>query len=102
MTFGEFIAEERKKAGLSQKELAARVLKEDGEAISPQYLNDVERDRRNPPSDYILERFAEQLKIDPARVYYYARKLPADIETTKENEQKFVLAFKAYRKGSAK
>ena len=102
MTFGEFIAKERKKAGLSQKELAAKVLKEDGEAISPQYLNDIERDRRNPPTDYLLERFAEQLKTDPARVYYYARKLPADIETTKENEKSFVLAFKAYRKGSAK
>ena len=40
-TFGELISEGRKKKGLSQKELAAKVLKEDGSAISPQYLNDI-------------------------------------------------------------
>ena len=42
MTFGRAIATARKEKGLSQKDLAALILKEDGTAISPQYLNDIE------------------------------------------------------------
>ena len=44
MSFGEVVATARKAKGLSQKELAALITKEDGEPISPQYLNDLERD----------------------------------------------------------
>ncbi len=52
MTFGLAIAKARKAKGLSQKELAALVVKdEEGGAISPQYLNDIEHDRRSPTLD---------------------------------------------------
>ncbi|MCB1783974.1 MAG: helix-turn-helix transcriptional regulator [Alphaproteobacteria bacterium] len=47
-TFGGLISETRKGKGISQKELAAKILKEDGEAIAPQYLNDIEHGRRTP------------------------------------------------------
>jgi transcriptional regulator with XRE-family HTH domain len=79
MTFGNLIAEERKKAKLSQKELAALVKREDGTPISPQYLNDIERDRRNALSDFLIEQFAKALKIDAARLYYWAKKIPDDV-----------------------
>jgi transcriptional regulator with XRE-family HTH domain len=98
MTFGSIIAEERKKAKLSQKELAALVKKEDGIAISPQYLNDIERDRRNPTSDFLIEQFAAVLKIDPGRLYYLARRIPEDVKPTPENEANFVKAFRAFRR----
>ena len=61
MTFGETIAGARKDKGVSQRELAMRIVKEDGAAISPQYLNDIERDRRNPPGDHLLEQLAREL-----------------------------------------
>ena len=102
MTFGQVIAEARKAANLSQKELAALIRKEDGEPISPQYLNDIERDRRNPPSDFLIEQFAKELKIDVARLYYWAKKIPADIAPSKENEARFVTAFKAFRREGKK
>ncbi|MFZ3327760.1 MAG: hypothetical protein WA231_18585, partial [Methylocella sp.] len=35
-----------KAKGWALKDLASRVLREDAEAISPQYLNDIEHDRR--------------------------------------------------------
>ena len=98
MTFGSVIAEERKKARLSQKELAAMVKKEDGNQISPQYLNDIERGRRNAPSDFLIEQFAKALKIDVARLYYWARKIPDDVKPSAENEANFVSAFKAFRR----
>ena len=102
MTFGTIIAEERKKAQLSQKELAALVKKEDGIAISPQYLNDIERDRRNPTSDFLIEQFAAVLKIDPGRLYYFARRIPEDVKATPENEANFVKAFRAFRRDRPK
>lgn len=102
MTFGNVIAEERKKAKLSQKELAALVKKEDGTPISPQYLNDIERDRRNAPSDFLIEQFAKALKIDAGRLYYWAKKIPADVKASPENEAQFVSAFKAFRRDRKK
>ena len=48
MTFGEVITQARKDKKLSQKQVAAETLKEDGQAISAQYLNDIEHDRRKP------------------------------------------------------
>ena len=98
MTFGSIIAEERKKLKLSQKELAVLVKKEDGTSISPQYLNDIERDRRNPTSDFLIEQFAAALKIDPGRLYYFAKRIPEDVKPTPENEANFVKAFRAFRR----
>jgi transcriptional regulator with XRE-family HTH domain len=61
-TFGSLIASARKDQKLSQKELAERILKEDGQSITPQYLNDIEHDRRSPSSDYLVRQFAKVLK----------------------------------------
>ena len=64
---------------MSQRELAARILREDGEAISPQYLNDIERERRNPPGDRLLRQFAAVLEIDPDYLFSLANRLPEDV-----------------------
>ena len=69
MTFGQTIAEARKKRGVSQRELALKVLKEDGTPISPQYLNDIKRDRRNPPGDHLLEQLTGALNLDEDYLY---------------------------------
>jgi transcriptional regulator with XRE-family HTH domain len=68
-TFGSVIATERKKKGLNQKELAAKILKEDGQAITPQYLNDIEHDRRNPSSDHLVKQFSRVLGVDIITLY---------------------------------
>lgn len=98
MTFGQIISEARKKANLSQKELAARIKKEDGQPISPQYLNDIERDRRNPPSDLLIEQFAAILNIEKDVLYFYAGELPADVKGTQADSEHVVAAYKAFRK----
>jgi transcriptional regulator with XRE-family HTH domain len=98
MTFGQIIAEARKKANLSQKELAARIKKEDGQPISPQYLNDIERDRRNPPSDLLIEQFAAILMIEKDVLYFYAGELPSDVKDTQTDSEHVVAAYKAFRK----
>lgn len=98
MTFGQCVAEARKKANLSQKELAAKVLKEDGKPISPQYLNDIEYDRRNPSSERLIEQFAKVLKIPPEVLYYAAGELPSDVRGVKADKERVVRAYSAFRK----
>ncbi len=56
-SLGEQITKDRKAKEMSQKELAGLVRKEDGQPISPQFLNDLERDRRRP-SNQILKKFS--------------------------------------------
>jgi transcriptional regulator with XRE-family HTH domain len=68
-SFGKAISSARKALGLSQKELAAKIRKEDGEAITPQYLNDIEHDRRSPQSDHLVREFARVLKIEKDPLY---------------------------------
>ena|SRR6266542_4389802 len=98
MTFGEKIAEARKAAGLSQKDLAAKILKEDGQPISPQYLNDIEHDRRNPPSAEMIDQFAKVLKLPPEVLYFLAGKLTEDLKKSPVDNDKIVDAYKAFRK----
>ena len=98
MTFGEKIAEARKAVGLSQKELAARILKEDEEPISPQYLNDIEHDRRNPPSAEMIDQFAKVLKLPAEVLYFLAGKLTEDLKSSPADNDRIVDAYKAFRK----
>jgi transcriptional regulator with XRE-family HTH domain len=100
MTFGQVIADARKKLGLSQKELAARIKKEEGGAISPQYLNDIERDRRNPPSEFLIEQFAKELKLSREYLILAAGTLPEELKKilTGSDPQAVEKAFKVFRR----
>lgn len=99
-TFGQIIAEARKALGLSQKELAALVRKEDGGTISPQYLNDIEHDRRNPPSEFIIEQCAKHLKLSKEPLIAAAGMWPTDIQQKLRSVDPKVVehAFTAFRK----
>ncbi len=76
VTFGQAIAEARKARQMSQKQLASMVFKEDGTPISPQYLNDIERDRRNPPGEPLLGQFSRVLDIPEEYLYFLAHEIP--------------------------
>jgi len=102
MTFGQIIATERKKLGLTQKDLAARVTKEDGESISPQYLNDIERDRRNPPSEHILKELATELELDSDYLYYIAGQIPPHLRDGNRPRAEVQKAFVAFRRALEK
>ncbi len=100
MTFGKLIAEARKKAGLSQKDLASKIKKEDGNPISAQYLNDIEHDRRNPPSEVLNAQFAKELKLPTEYLVLAAGSLPRELQKTLSslNPEKGDRAFTAFRK----
>ena len=78
--FGELISATRKSFAMSQRELAAKIKKEDGQPISIQYLNDIEHGRRNPPtSEHLMEQFAKALRLAKDRLMVTAGYLPSDI-----------------------
>jgi ribosome-binding protein aMBF1 (putative translation factor) len=94
-TFGRAISQARKARGWSQKELAQKILRE--EAISPQYLNDIEHDRRSPSSDWMVQQFADVLGIEADWLYYLAGKFPADLRERKLSQQEVAKAMVAFR-----
>ena len=97
-TFGTYIVEARKVLKMSQKELAAKIKREeDDQPISPQYLNDIEHDRRSPSSDHLIEQFASVLNVKADYLRYLLGKLPDDRKknlSVKDVEK----AFMAFRK----
>lgn len=98
MSFGKTISDKRKEIELSQKDLAARIKKEDGTSISPQYLNDIEHDRRNPPSDYLLDQLAKELGFPSEYLHYLAGEVPEDYREPSAKPEQVEAAFKAFRK----
>jgi transcriptional regulator with XRE-family HTH domain len=95
----EVLSESRKNMGLSQKELVFKIIKEDGENISAQYYNDIEKGRRIP-SNYILSQLAELLNIDLDFLFSLAEKMPDDIKEKIGNasEKQIKAAYSAFRK----
>lgn len=99
VTFGLAIAKARKALGLSQKELAARVMKEeDTGAISPQYLNDIEHDRRSPSSGHLIRQFSGILNIPEDYLFALAGRLPDDLRTDTSDPDRVVAAFMSFRR----
>ena len=87
------ISDTRKKMGLSQKQLAELIEREEGGAISPQHLNDIEHDRRSPSYDHMIQEFARVLKVGADYLYYLAGRVPSDVReanlTPKKVEESF-------------
>jgi transcriptional regulator with XRE-family HTH domain len=101
-SFGQYLAWARRKAGLNLRDMAALIIKEDGEPISNQYLSDIETGRRNPPADYLLERIAEVLgervpEVTAEILYLKARRVPPYINSNISNGREAQAAFMELR-----
>jgi transcriptional regulator with XRE-family HTH domain len=103
-TFGKMISGARKVLGISQKTLASRIKKEDGEPISAQYLNDIEHDRRNAPSEFLISQLAKELTLSKDHLCLAAGTIPADVkENVAAAETETVdAAFSAFRRAVKK
>ena len=98
MTFGEVITQARKDKKLSQKQVAAGTLKEDGKAISAQYLNDIEHDRRNPPSEHIVRQLANTLGLELDYLLFLAGRFPSDMLEMSRDQEGIKTAMRAFRR----
>ena len=94
-TFGQVIVRKRKLLNLSQRELASRILREDGAPISPAYLNDIEHDRRSPASEHMVGEFARVLGEDEAWLTYLVGRFPYDLRgLSKRSFEEGMVAFR--------
>ena len=91
MTFGIRIRQARKVLSLTQKDTARRI------GMSAQYLNDIERDRRAPPSDNFIEALADALVIQRDVLYFYAGRLPPDLLSGNATDRQILNGFDAFR-----
>ena len=98
-TFGEVITEARQKGHLTQRQLAAKIKKEDGKGISGPYLNDLEHNYRHPPRGYLLQQFARVLDLDVDLLYFLAKQLPVELEMNNISEEQALAAYRALRRG---
>lgn len=96
MTLGKKIMTTRLQLGMTLKELAGRVHKEDGEAISIQFLNDIEHDRRKP-SPHVTEDIAKVLKLDPLYLKALAAQPISNRPASSYPEARLQRAIRAYR-----
>ena len=96
-TFGQVLRDARKKAGLTQRELAARLKREDGRPVDPPYLNAVEHDHRYPPEDYLIEQMAKIVGISPDVLYFHANRQPPDVKTERADQERLEAAYRAFR-----
>jgi len=99
-TFGEMVSKARKRLGLTQKQLTERIKRKDLEDtnISPQYLNDIEHDRRVPSTDVILQ-LASELDLNADYLHFMARKWPEDISASSVKQDQFQQLMVALRGG---
>lgn len=97
LAFGRYISQERRARGLSQKQLAEQIRREEGGSISPQYLNDIEHDRRSPSSDHMINEFARVLNLSANYLFYLAGRVPAEArrrDATPNEVDRWVQAFR--------
>ncbi len=97
MTFGQAITQARRDKKLSQKQVAAGTRKEDGQAISAQYLNDIEHDRRNPPGEHIVRQLANTLDLELDYLLFLAGRFPSDVLELSRDEEGIKTAMRAFR-----
>ncbi len=96
-TFGQVLTEARKQAGLTQKEVAERLKRDDGRAVDAPYLNAVEHDRRRPPPDHLIQQLAKIIGISADYLFYHAGRMPSELKGEVEHEE-VEAAWQAFRK----
>lgn len=99
ISFGRAVSSARKALRMSQKDLASKVMKDEGGGpISPQYLNDIEHNRRSPTSDHLIREFARVLGENEGYLFFLAGKIPEDMRQAATDRATIVESFAHFRK----
>lgn len=94
ITLGKLVLEGRKNKKLNLRDCASLIIKEDGTPISFQYLNDLETNRRQSPTEHIIKQISNVLDIPLELLYFYAKILPNDLNNA--DRTKIIVAFKKF------
>jgi transcriptional regulator with XRE-family HTH domain len=93
-TFGSFVCTKRQALEMTQKDLAIAL------SLSPQYLNDIEHDRRSPSDAGFIEKLASVLRMTDKvdYLYYLAGKIPEDIRLQNLQPDDVVSVMRSFRR----
>jgi transcriptional regulator with XRE-family HTH domain len=75
-SFGRLLRDKRRRAGVSQRDLAARA------KLDFSYISKLENDRLAPPAADTIVAICQILEIDPKELLAASGKLPTDIQST--------------------
>ena len=92
MAFGNWIREEREKAGVSLKDLARRI------NISTPYWSRIERGLERAPKDTLIIAACKELELSTDRAFIEAQRLPPDMQ---ENLEMTISVYREFRTRSA-
>lgn len=67
--------------------------------ISPQYLNDIDHDRRNPSSEHVVQHFFQVLTSQSNWLYYLAGRFPEDVRSQQLAKYDVAKRVAAFHKG---
>jgi HTH-type transcriptional regulator, competence development regulator len=93
-TFGKYIKELRKKAGLSQRDLAEKA------NIDFTYLSKIENGKMAPPSEDTIKKIAEALNEDPDKLIIMADKIPSDYKPLLQSSPEVPMLLRTIGKGN--
>lgn len=97
VSFSQATSKARKRLGVSQKELAARIVKEeDGGSLSLQYVCDIEHDRRSSSSGHLNRQFSGTLNIPKHYLFSLAGRLADDLRLDAADPEKVVKVFASF------
>lgn len=74
-SFGELLREKRRRAGISQRDLASRV------GLDFSYISKLENDRMPPPAAHTVVTICGVLRVQPEELLAASGKLPADVQS---------------------
>lgn len=87
---------------MSQKALANLIQIEDdlgnSKQMSPQYLNDIEHDRRSPSSAALVKQFSNALGLDEEYLMFLAGRWPEKVRNSIKSQDEFGKAMQAFRR----
>ena len=94
-TFGSYIRSLRIDSGIGQRELAKKI------DISPSYLNDLEKNKRNAPKVELINKFSVLLKADLELLYNLAgnsnKSIPPDLSEYIDNNPKIISLIRSLK-----
>jgi transcriptional regulator with XRE-family HTH domain len=95
-TFGHILASERRERQLGLKDIAEQIIKADGHHISVQYLDNLEKDLRNPSLELIPE-FARVFQLPVDLLYCALCLFPPDLLEVVETRDQLLSALQIFR-----
>ena len=96
-SFGELIAKRRKELGLTQAELAGRIINRHGRPFVQERIADIEHNRYGVPRKPILKQLAREMGLDLDVLYAWGRLIPDDIDSEGVPLEAIRLAWRFFR-----